>query len=49
MYLITYIKLDGKEITLSCESGFDLKSILLSLTDRLTIGTVLSFNVERLE
>lgn len=49
MYLINYIKSDGKEIILSCESEFDLRSILLKLADRLTIGTVLYFNVERLK
>ena len=46
MYLMTYIKHDGKQIDLVCNSVSELRSMINSLSDMISTNKIISFNVE---
>jgi len=46
MYLMTYIKHDGKQIEMICSSVTELRSMINSLSNMISTNKIISFNVE---
>lgn len=46
MYLLTYIKQDGKRIEMLCNSTSEVRNMINTLSDRIAIGRIIAFNVE---
>ena len=49
MYIVEYFKTNGAVIQLEVSDNQELKEIIQTLTDRVILGTVISFNVEVIE
>jgi len=46
MYILAYIKQDGKQIEIICNSVIELRSMINSLSDMISTNKIISFNVE---
>lgn len=49
MYLIEYFKLNGKTITLETNDYNEMSDLVLSILKMIDQGSVISFNVEKID